>query len=75
MGICVTLCYHWSVAGEVVSFYLARVLGLDNVPIVVLSEANTSKPMWHGHNITAAGWNESTIVALIQWVDGLESER
>jgi four-jointed box protein 1 len=63
------------VLGEILSFYLSRILGLDNVPIVTLSEANSANKQWQGMKLAAAGWNESSIVVLIQWIDGLESER
>ena len=61
--------------GEVLSYYLSRLLGLDNIPVVVLSRVNSSAPQWQGQNLTRAEWEEGQMVALIEWQEGLESQR
>ena len=56
------------------SLYLSRMLGLDNVPAVALVEANSTDPKWRAVNITRAEWEEGTMVAFIQWIDGLDDK-
>jgi len=55
------------VQGEVMAFYLARMLGMANTPAVVLSE--TSSNQWSTKEITALP--STDIVALIQWIPRL----
>lgn len=62
-------------SGELLSFYLSRMLGFDNIPIVVLSEVNTTSPQWRGQELQRAGWEEGKLVALIEWIEGLHEER
>ena len=57
------------------SYHLARLLGLDNLPVITLASLNTSAPQWRHVNITKAGWEEGKVVALIQWIYGLDTER
>ena len=57
------------------SFYLSRMLGLDAVPAVALSTVNTSAPQWRGQDIAQAQWHEGKMVAMIQWIEGLDMER
>ncbi|CAH1785482.1 unnamed protein product [Owenia fusiformis] len=59
------------VKGEVLSFYLAKWLKLDNVPITVLSTVDNTSPQWRGHNITSLGWQKGEPAALIQYIDNL----
>ena len=62
-------------AGEALSFYLSRMLGLDAVPAVALTKINSSAPQWQGHNIAQAKWHNGRTVAMIQWIEGLDMER
>ncbi|KAK2186334.1 hypothetical protein NP493_205g01016 [Ridgeia piscesae] len=57
--------------GEILSFYLSRMLGLDSVPVVMLSQVNSTSPQWRGHNLTKTEWQQGTIIALIQWIHQL----
>lgn len=57
--------------GEILSFYLSRMLGLDSVPVVMLSQVNSTSPQWRGHNLTKTEWQQGTIIALIQWIHHL----
>ena len=59
------------VLGELMSFYLARLLGMTNVPAVVLSQVEPHDPVWAGvlQDVETAGWNYGSTVALIQWVE------
>lgn len=50
------------------SFYLSRLLGLDNIPPVVLSWVSPDAPQWTGINYTSLQWQDDQIVALIDWV-------
>ena len=67
-----TLLFYF--VGEVLSFYLGRMLGLDNIPVVVLSEADTSKPQWQGQDFRKAGWDQGNTVAFIQWIMNLDHQ-
>ena len=64
---------HQLVLGEVMSFYLARLLGLNNVPAVVLSQVDPNHPVWRDAmvDIEAANWRLGSVVALIQWIPEL----
>lgn len=74
--ICIAFNEIWiGFLGEVLSYYLSRLLALDNIPVVILSQVNSSSVQWKGQNISKAEWEEGQIVALIQWKDGLESQR
>ena len=66
--------YLFYFVGEVLSFYLGRMLGLDNIPVVVLSEADTSKPQWQGQDFRKAGWDQGNTVAFIQWIMNLDHQ-
>eukprot|EP00094_Tigriopus_californicus_P001619 TCALIF_01566-PA protein Name:"Similar to Fjx1 Four-jointed box protein 1 (Mus musculus)" AED:0.11 eAED:0.11 QI:0/0.66/0.5/1/0.66/0.5/4/214/472 len=60
------------VQGEVMAFYLARLLGITNTPPVALSSVNGSA--WDGVRQGATNWtqtNTNKIVALIQWIPEL----
>jgi len=46
-------------------------LGLDSVPVVMLSQVNSTSPQWRGHNLTKTEWQQGTIIALIQWIHQL----
>jgi four-jointed box protein 1 len=63
------------VYGEILSFYLSRLLGLDNVPAVSLSRLDSQSVQWQGQNFSAADWKDGQIVAMIQWIDDLSHTR
>jgi hypothetical protein len=51
---------------ESFAFYLSRLLGMDNVPEVVIS--NISSPLWKGTDFINLGWREHDLVAMIRWL-------
>jgi len=57
------------VIGEVVSFYLARVLGMTNVPPVVLSQVDPNSPVWSSalEDVKLSSWRFGSVVALTSW--------
>ncbi|XP_022338612.2 four-jointed box protein 1-like [Crassostrea virginica] len=59
------------ILGEALSFYLSRLLGLDNVPAVVLS--STSAGRWSKHNLETLDWQQDKLVALIQWIPNMDT--
>lgn len=59
------------ILGEALSFYLSRLLGLDNVPAVVLS--TTSAGQWSAQNLKTLDWSKDKLVALIQWIPNMDS--
>ncbi|CAE1269915.1 FJX1 [Acanthosepion pharaonis] len=63
------------VFGEVLSFYLSRLLGLDNIPVVSLSQVNHSLLQWKGIDFNRLKWKEGNLVALIQWIPGISTVR
>ncbi|XP_069134025.1 uncharacterized protein [Argopecten irradians] len=63
------------VLGEVLSFYLSRLLGLDNVPAVVLSITNQTSARWLTTNYSQVNWKNGKVVALIQWIPNMDSSR
>ncbi|XP_076311871.1 uncharacterized protein LOC143225771 isoform X2 [Tachypleus tridentatus] len=70
--------HDYLVQGELMSFYLARLLGIHNVPVVTLSAPDVSG-QWREPHVTKAvvkaGWAGNATVALIQWIDNLERDR
>lgn len=59
--------------GEALSFYLSRLLQMDNVPAVLLSKTNVTSPVWGEVNISSLNWKENKVVALIQWIGNINS--
>ena len=59
--------------GEIYSYYLARLLGLRNLPPAVLVTADGRQPTWAAVNedLSRAEWNPSKAVILSRWVDSL----
>ena len=60
-------------SGEVLSFYLSRLLGMDNVPAVVLAKTNITSKQWRSVNISHLEWEDNKTIAFIQWIDHLNS--
>jgi len=65
------------VLGELMSFYLARLLGIHNVPAVILSQVDSNNPVWGSamKDIESAHWRVGAVVAIIQWVEGLKRDK
>ena len=61
------------VLGELMSFYLARLLGITTVPAVVLSKVEPHNPVWSEalQDVETSGWKYGRTVALIEWVEDL----
>jgi len=55
------------VQGEVMAFYLARLLGITNTPAVILSEVSSNQ--WG--TVHEQQWPKNSIVALIEWLPNL----
>jgi len=57
------------IIGEVASFYLARVLGITNVPPVVLSQVDPNSPVWSSalDEVKSSSWRFGSVVALTSW--------
>ncbi|XP_060555749.1 four-jointed box protein 1-like, partial [Ruditapes philippinarum] len=55
-----------NIYAESFAFYLSRLLGMDNVPEVVIS--NISSPLWKGTDFIKLGWREHELVAMIRWL-------
>ncbi|XP_066292793.1 four-jointed box protein 1-like [Branchiostoma lanceolatum] len=60
--------------GELYSYYLGRLLGIDHVPPVVLAVVNGTAPLWLrvGPLLPQMQWEQGVLVALIRWIDGLQ---
>jgi len=61
------------VVGEVASFYLARILGITNVPPVVLSQVDPNNPVWSSalNDVESSSWRLGSVVALTSWLPDL----
>ncbi|KAK7076755.1 hypothetical protein SK128_000974 [Halocaridina rubra] len=57
--------------GEILSFYLSRLLGVGHVPPVVLSQP--TGPQWQQVKMEMknAGWGDAPVVVLTPWFEGL----
>lgn len=62
------------VLGELLSYYLSRLLEMDNIPAVVLSRLNSTSH-WQAVKINSLDWEEGKFVALIQWIPDMDSMR
>ncbi|XP_077566653.1 four-jointed box protein 1 [Stigmatopora nigra] len=61
------------VQGETLTYYLACLLGIPNLPPLVLSQMNSYSEQWGEvrARIGALQWSEHTVVSLAQWVSNL----
>ena len=62
-----------NLTGEVMSFYLSRLLGMDSVPAVLLAVTNQTSSRWSNVDIASVQWQNGKVVALIQWTSHMES--
>lgn len=61
------------VQGEVLTYYLARLLGIANLPPLVLSQLSPDGEQWAAVRTRAGSlqWGERAVVSLTQWVANL----
>lgn len=61
------------IQGEIYSYYLSKLLGINNVPPSVLHLADSSKDQWRmvGEEVANAKWSEEKPLILSQWINGL----
>ena len=61
------------IQGEIYSYYLSKLLGINNVPPSVLHLADSSKDQWRmvGEEVANARWSEEKPVILSQWINNL----
>ncbi|XP_061678473.1 four-jointed box protein 1 [Syngnathoides biaculeatus] len=61
------------VQGETLTYYLACLLGLTNVPPLVLSQLSTDSEQWAAVRTRVAGlqWSDHAVVSLTEWVSNL----
>ncbi|XP_052810484.1 four-jointed box protein 1-like [Mya arenaria] len=59
--------------GEMFSYYLSKMLGINNVPPSVLHLADANSDQWStiGQDIANAKWSEEKPVILSKWIDDL----
>ncbi|XP_078690811.1 four-jointed box protein 1-like isoform X2 [Branchiostoma floridae x Branchiostoma belcheri] len=62
------------IQGELYSYYLGHLLGIDHVPPVVLAVVNGTAPLWSGVGplLPIMQWEQGVLVALIRWIDSLQ---
>ncbi|XP_053396148.1 extracellular serine/threonine protein kinase four-jointed-like [Mercenaria mercenaria] len=61
------------IQGEIYSYYLSKLLGINNVAPSVLQLADTNQDQWRrvGQEVATAMWSEERPVILSKWIDGL----
>ncbi|XP_077425410.1 four-jointed box protein 1 [Vanacampus margaritifer] len=61
------------VQGETLTYYLACLLGITNVPPLVLSQLNTYSEQWGAVKTRLGGlqWSDHAVVSLTEWVSNL----
>lgn len=61
------------VQGEALTYYLARLLGITNLPPLVLSQLNAESAQWAAvrTRIDALQWSDRAVVSLTEWVSNL----
>lgn len=62
------------IQGEIFSYYLGKLLGINNVPPSAVQLADTTKDQWRmvSPELANAQWSEEKPVILTQWIEGLE---
>ncbi|CAH2325789.1 four-jointed box 1 [Pelobates cultripes] len=61
------------IKGEVLSFYLSRLLGLGGVPPCVLSRVGSTQWNPVQAEVVSTGWDPGSIVSLTNWVQNLSA--
>ncbi|XP_045191356.2 four-jointed box protein 1-like isoform X2 [Mercenaria mercenaria] len=61
--------------GEVLTFYLSRLLHMNNVPLAFLVKTNATSVFWKQVNISSLSWEENQIVTLIEWISNSSKTR
>lgn len=61
------------IQGEIYSYYLSKLLGINNVAPSVLQLPDTNQDQWRmvGQEVGVAMWSEERPVILSKWIDGL----
>lgn len=61
------------VQGETLTYYLARLLGITNLPPLVLSQLDSDSEQWESVRTRIDGlqWNDRAVVSLTQWIFNL----
>lgn len=61
------------IQGEIYSYYLSKLLGINNVPPSVLQLADTNQDQWRmvGKEVANAQWSEEKPVIISQWIENL----
>ncbi|XP_053398333.1 uncharacterized protein LOC123552572 [Mercenaria mercenaria] len=59
----------YSANGEVLTFYLSRLLRTNNVPIVIHVRTNATSNFWRHVNYSTLSWEENQLVSLIEWIN------
>lgn len=61
------------VQGETLTYYLAQLLGISNLPPLVLAQVNTDSERWASvrTRIRSLQWSDRAVVSLTEWVSNL----
>lgn len=61
------------VLGETLTYYLASLLGISNLPPLILAQLNVDSEQWASvrRRIEALQWSERAVVSLTEWVANL----
>ncbi|XP_068169626.1 four-jointed box protein 1 [Antennarius striatus] len=61
------------VQGEALTYYLANLLGITNLPPLILSQVNTDSEQWSSvrARIGSLQWSDRAVVSLTEWVSNL----
>lgn len=61
------------VQGETLTYYLATLLGITNLPPLILSQLNTDSEQWESVRTRVEGlqWSDRAVVSLTEWVSNL----
>lgn len=61
------------VQGETLTYYLARLLGITNLPPLVLSQLDSDSEQWESVRTRIDGlqWNDRAVVSLTRWISNL----
>ncbi|XP_030586540.1 four-jointed box protein 1 [Archocentrus centrarchus] len=61
------------VQGETLTYYLARLLGITNLPPLILSQLDSDSEQWESvrTRIDDLQWNDRAVVSLTRWISNL----
>ena len=77
MAITVALSCTYLFPGDIISYHISLLLGMDNLPVVTLVRYNATSPQWQAvvPALSEANWTDGQIVPCCKWIDKVDHDR